>query len=46
MRPTRLAAHVVVYITLRAFLPSASLCERVDFVGRFRDGYHVWQVVH
>ena len=37
---------VVVYITLRAFLPSASLSERVDFVGRFKDGYRVWQVVH
>lgn len=37
---------VVVYITLRAFATSASLSERVDFVGRFRDGYHVWQVVH
>jgi hypothetical protein len=37
---------VVVYISLRAFAPSASLSERVDFVGRFRDGYHVWQVVH
>lgn len=37
---------VVVYITLRAYLPSASLSERVDFVGRFRDGYRVWQVVH
>ena len=37
---------VVVYITLRAFLPSASLSERVDFVGRFRGGYRVWQVVH
>jgi len=37
---------VVVYIKLRAFAPSASLSERVDFVGRFRDGYHVWQVVH
>ncbi|MFZ0343246.1 MAG: hypothetical protein WAL31_13050 [Gaiellaceae bacterium] len=37
---------VVVYITLRAFLPSASLSERVDFVGRFTDGYRVWQVVH
>jgi hypothetical protein len=36
---------VVVYITLRAFATSASLSERVDFVGRFRDGYHVWQVV-
>jgi hypothetical protein len=37
---------VVVYIKLRAFAPSASLSERVDFVGCFRDGYHVWQVVH
>jgi hypothetical protein len=37
---------VVVYISLRAFVTSASLSERVDFVGRFRDGYHVWQVVH
>jgi len=37
---------VVVYITLRAFLPSASLSERVDFVGRFKSGYRVWQVVH
>jgi hypothetical protein len=37
---------VVVYITLRAYLPSASLSERVLFVGRFRDGYRVWQVVH
>ena len=37
---------VVVFITLRAFLPSASLSERVDFVGRFKDGYRVWQVVH
>ena len=37
---------VVVYIRLRAFLPSQSLSQRVDFVGRFKDGYHVWQVVH
>jgi hypothetical protein len=37
---------VVVYITLRAFLPSASLSERVDFVGRLKNGYRVWQVVH
>jgi len=37
---------VVVYIRLRALATSASLSERVDFVGRFRDGYHVWQVVH
>jgi hypothetical protein len=37
---------VVVYITLRAFLPSASLSENVFFVGRFRHGYRVWQVVH
>jgi hypothetical protein len=37
---------VVVYITLRAFLPSASLSQNVFFVGRFRTGYRVWQVVH
>ncbi|HKS77321.1 MAG TPA: hypothetical protein VJQ07_00495 [Gaiellaceae bacterium] len=38
---------VVVYITLRAFLPSsASLSEKVFFVGHFRQGYRVWQVVH
>ena len=37
---------VVVYITLRAFLPSASLSERVLFVGRFKRGYRVWQIVH
>lgn len=37
---------MVVYITARAFLPSASLSERVFFVGRFGDGYHVWQIVH
>jgi hypothetical protein len=37
---------VVVYVTLRAFLPSASLSERVVFVGRLRSGYRVWQVVH
>jgi hypothetical protein len=37
---------VVVHITLRAFLPSASLSERVVFVGRFKRGYSVWQVVH
>lgn len=37
---------VVVYIRLRAFLPSASLSQNVFFVGRFRQGYRVWQVVH
>jgi hypothetical protein len=37
---------VVVYITLRAFKNSASLAEKVFFVGRFRTGYRVWQVVH
>lgn len=37
---------VVVYITLRAFKNSASLAEKVFFVGRFRSGYRVWQVVH
>jgi hypothetical protein len=37
---------VVVYVTLRRFLPSASLSERIVFVGRFKSGYRVWQVVH
>jgi hypothetical protein len=37
---------VVVYVTLRALLPSASLSENVFFVGRFPTGYRVWQVVH
>lgn len=37
---------VVVNIKLRALLPSASLSERVVFVGRFKSGYRVWQVVH
>lgn len=37
---------VVVYVTLRAYLPSASLSQRVFFVGRFKQGYRVWQLVH
>jgi hypothetical protein len=37
---------VVVYLTDRAALPSQSLSQRVFFVGRFRSGYRVWQVVH
>jgi hypothetical protein len=37
---------IVVYIRLRAFGRSASLSSRVDFVGRFKGGYRVWQVVH
>ena len=37
---------VVVYITLRALEPSASLSEKVFFVGRLKAGYRVWQVVH
>ena len=37
---------VVVYITRRAFKNSASLSESVFFVGRFKGGYRVWQVVH
>lgn len=37
---------VVVYITLRAFKNSASLAEKVFFVGRFSTGFRVWQVVH
>lgn len=37
---------VVVYIRLRAFQASASLSERVSFVGRFTGGYKVWQIAH
>ena len=37
---------VIVYVTDRAFLPSASLSERVFFVGRTPTGYRVWQVAH
>ena len=37
---------VVVYILDRAMLPAQSAAQRVFFVGRFRDGYHVWQIVH
>jgi hypothetical protein len=37
---------VVVHIRLRAFLPSASLSERVSFVGRFESGYRVWRIAH
>jgi hypothetical protein len=37
---------VIVYITDRAFLPSASLSERVMFVGRTGAGFRVWQVAH
>jgi RNase P/RNase MRP subunit p30 len=37
---------VVVYITLRGFLPSASLSERVSFVSHFRSGWRVWEIAH
>ena len=37
---------VVVYITRQAFENSGSTSENVFFVGRFRAGYRVWQVVH
>jgi hypothetical protein len=37
---------IVVYVLDRALLPAQSLAQHVYFVGRFRDGYHVWQVVH
>jgi hypothetical protein len=37
---------VVVYFILRAFKESASLSERLDVVGRFKDGYQIWQIVH
>jgi hypothetical protein len=34
---------VVVYVLDRAFLPSASLSQRVMFVGRTGQGYKVWE---
>lgn len=37
---------IVVYILDRAMLPAESASQRVYFVGRFRSGYHVWQLVH
>jgi hypothetical protein len=37
---------IVVYILDRAMLPAQSAAQRVYFVGRFRSGYHVWQIVH
>jgi hypothetical protein len=37
---------VVVYILDRAMLPAESASQRVYFVGRFKSGYRVWQVVH
>lgn len=37
---------VVVYITRRAYGNSGSTSESVFYVGRFRSGYRVWQVVH
>jgi hypothetical protein len=37
---------IVVYVLDRAALPAQSASQRVYFVGRFRNGYHVWQFVH
>jgi hypothetical protein len=37
---------VVVYVIDRAALPSQSLAQRVFFVGRFKSGFRVWQIVH
>lgn len=37
---------VVVYIRARAALPAQSASQAVFFVGRFKSGYRVWQIVH
>jgi hypothetical protein len=37
---------IVVYIIDRAMLPAQSASQRVYFVGRFKSGYRVWQIVH
>jgi hypothetical protein len=39
------ARTVVVYVTQRSLLPSASLSERIFFVGRTKAGYQIWQIV-
>jgi hypothetical protein len=36
---------VVVYVRLRALMPNQSLPQGVLFVGRFKEGYRVWQRV-
>jgi hypothetical protein len=36
---------IVVYVLDRALLPAQSASQRVYFVGRFRSGYYVWQIV-
>jgi hypothetical protein len=37
---------IVVYYTRRAYLPAQSASQGVAFVGRFRGGYRVWELVH
>ena len=37
---------VVVDLFYPWLLPSASLTQGTLFVSRFRNGYHVWEVVH
>ena len=37
---------IVVYFTRRAYLPAQSASQGVAFVGRFRSGYRVWELVH
>jgi hypothetical protein len=32
-------------VTERSLLPSASLSERIFFVGRAKTGYRIWQIV-
>jgi hypothetical protein len=39
------ARTVVVSVTQQSLLPSASLSERVFFVGRTKAGYRIWQTV-
>lgn len=37
---------IIVYVRRQAALPAQSASQGVDFVGRFADGYHVWEVAH
>jgi len=37
---------IIVYVRRQAALPAQSASQGADFVGRFADGYHVWEVAH
>jgi hypothetical protein len=34
------------YFTRRAYLPAQSASQGIAFVGRFANGYRIWELVH